>query len=62
VVDRRFARRTADAEETVRAFSGRLREKVDLDTLCGELMGVVDRTLQPRHASLWLRPPQGLRE
>jgi len=57
-VDRRFARRTADAEAAVRAFSGRLREEVDLDALCDELIGVVGQTFQPRHASLWLRPSQ----
>jgi hypothetical protein len=57
-VDRRFSRRTADAEAAVRAFSGRLREEIDLDALCGELIGVVDQTFQPRHASLWLRSPE----
>ena len=55
-IDLRFARRTADAEAAVQAFSGRLREQVDLDALCGELIGVVDQTFQPRHATLWLRP------
>jgi hypothetical protein len=58
-IDRRFARRTVDAETAMRAFSGRLREEVDLDALCGELLGVVEHTLQPRHASVWLRPPEG---
>jgi hypothetical protein len=28
---------------------------VDLDTLTAELLGVVDRTVQPTRASLWLR-------
>ena len=56
-IDRRFSRRTVDAETAMRAFSGRLREEIDLDALSGELLGVVDRTFQPRHASLWLRPP-----
>jgi hypothetical protein len=54
-IDRRFARRTVDAETAMRAFSGSLREEIDLDALCGELLGVVDQTFQPRHASLWLR-------
>jgi hypothetical protein len=56
-IDRRFARRTVDAETAMRAFSGRLREEIDLDALCRELTGVVEHTFQPRHASLWLRPP-----
>jgi hypothetical protein len=57
-IDRRFSRRTVDAEAAMRAFSGRLREEVDLDALCGDLLGVVDQTFQPRHASVWLRPPE----
>ena len=55
-VDRRFSRRTYDAEAAVQAFTGRLREEIDLDVLCRELVGVVDDTVQPRHVALWLRP------
>jgi hypothetical protein len=58
-VDRRFNRRRYDAARTVAAFSARLRHQVDLDTLAGELLGVVDRTVQPVSASLWLRPTGG---
>jgi hypothetical protein len=57
VVDRRFNRRRYDAARTVDAFSVRLRDQVDLDALHVELLGVVDQTMQPTQAHLWLRPP-----
>jgi hypothetical protein len=41
---------------TIEAFSGRLRDQIDLDTLSSELLGVVDQTMEPTRASLWLRP------
>ena len=55
-VDRRFNRRRYDAAHTIAAFSDRLRQQVDLGTLTGELLDVVDKTMQPTQASLWLRP------
>jgi hypothetical protein len=57
VADRRFNRRKYDAARTVEAFSTRLRDQIDLDTLSTELLSVVDQTMEPTRVSLWLRPP-----
>jgi hypothetical protein len=59
-VDRRFNRRKYNTATTIQAFSTRLRDQIDLDTLTTELLAVVDQTMQPTEASLWLRPsPHG---
>jgi hypothetical protein len=56
VVDRRFNRRRYDAAKTIAAFSTRLRDQIDLDTLSTELLAIVDQTTEPTRVSLWLRP------
>jgi hypothetical protein len=54
-VDQRFNRRRYDTTRTIQAYSARLRDQVDLDTLTSELLAVVDLTMQPTQASVWLR-------
>ncbi len=54
-VDRRFNRARYDAERTVAAFSVRLRDDVDLESLRRDVHGVVEQTVAPASISLWMR-------
>jgi len=52
-----FYRRKYDAEKVLAAFSATLRTDIDLEDLCQQLLTVVQETMQPAHASLWLCQP-----
>jgi hypothetical protein len=54
IVDRRFNRARYDAERTVAAFTARLQDDVDLDTVRTHLLTAVHQALEPAHASVWL--------
>lgn len=54
-VDQQFYRERYDAARTVESFSLHARNEVNLENLTRELLTVVNTTLQPTHATLWLR-------
>ncbi|WP_375492391.1 hypothetical protein [uncultured Jatrophihabitans sp.] len=56
VVDRRFNRSRFDAERVVTAFAGRLRARPEQGDVPTDLLTVVDRTVAPAHAAVWVVP------
>ena len=58
IVDRRFDRTRVDAERTTAAFSERLRDEVDIETVTTDLRDTVHATVRPDRLGLWLREAQ----
>jgi hypothetical protein len=54
-VDRRFYRSRYDAERVIQEFGATLRDEIDLPHLKGELVDVVEHSMQPRRVRVWLR-------
>ena len=61
VIDQRFYRRKYDAARALAAFSATARDEVDIERLSEALVGAVKETMQPAHASLWLREKEEVR-
>jgi hypothetical protein len=57
-IDRRFYRRKYDAVKTLDEFTQRLRDEIDIELLTRELVDVINRTMEPRQMSVWLRRGQ----
>jgi hypothetical protein len=58
-IDHRFYRSRYNAARTVESFGESLREEVDLNTLSGRLVAVVDETMQPKQITLWIKSIRG---
>jgi hypothetical protein len=54
-VDRRFYRRKYDAQRVMKDFSQTVRDETDLEKLTGELVHVVQETMQPKSVTVWLK-------
>jgi hypothetical protein len=59
LVDRRFYRSSYDAQRTVEAFAGRVRDEVEVDALGAALMDAATTAVHPRSQALWLRTGSG---
>ncbi len=58
-VDRRFYRSRYSAQRTLEAFSGRLRDEVELDAVGRGLVDAAGRTVRPASAGVWIRARAG---
>jgi hypothetical protein len=56
LIDRRFNRARYDAEAILAAFTGRLRDEVEVDAIRDQLLRTTSAALAPAHASIWIRP------
>jgi hypothetical protein len=54
-IDRRFFRRKYDAARTLALFGSQARDGIELEQLEDQLVRVVNETMQPAHAGLWVR-------
>ena len=54
-VDRRFNRARYDAEQTVAAFSARLRDEIDIAAVTTDLNATVHGAIKPASLGLWIR-------
>ena len=62
IIDRRFYRQKYDAEQMLARFAHMARDDVDLERLVVALLEVVEETIKPEQANVWLCKQKGMRE
>lgn len=56
IVEQRFNRSRYDGRQEVQAFGERLKAQTDLSGVQNDLIGVVERTMQPQVQMVWIKP------
>lgn len=59
-IDRRFYRQKYNAQQILAQFAQTARDEVEMEALTAELTRVIQETLQPEIAILWLKPTPAL--
>ncbi len=60
-IDRRFYRNKYNAEQALAIFADKARNETDLEQLSNDLVTVVQETIQPESATLWLKPTKRIK-
>ncbi len=58
-IDRRFYRQKYNTEQALAQISVLLRENVELEKLTAAVLSVVEQTMHPAHAVIWILPAPG---
>ncbi len=55
VIDRRFCRKKYDAQQVLAQFAQTARDEVVMDVVQAELLRIIQETLQPKTAVIWIK-------
>jgi hypothetical protein len=60
LIDRRFYRQKYDAAQMLARFAQTAQDEVDMDILSGELVTIIQETMEPESTTLWINQKEGI--
>jgi hypothetical protein len=60
LIDRRFYRQKYDAAQILARFAQTAQDEVDMDILSGELVTIIQETMEPESTTLWINQKEGI--